>query len=142
MGFVVTKSKPFLVAPSKPTPREKLPLSPIDKIQILRSFLIPSIHVFARGGRGNDVEIVKTIRQATSEALVLYYPLAGRLVDVGDGDLCVECTGEGVGFVEASVDCSLEDANFLEHPSVIPLEELAVDHHTWKVTDPPVVMQV
>nr|CAD1816837.1 unnamed protein product [Ananas comosus var. bracteatus] len=143
MGFVVTKSKPFLVAPSKPTPRGKLPLSPIDKIQLLRSFLIPSIHVFAHGGRGSvDVEIVKTIRHATSEALVLYYPLGGRLVDVGDGDLYVECTGEGVGFVEASVDCSLENANFLEHPSVIPLEELAVDHRGWKVTDPPVIMQV
>ncbi|XP_020101461.1 acyl transferase 4-like [Ananas comosus] len=142
MGFVVTKSKPFLVAPSKPTPRGKLPLSPIDKIQLLRSFLIPSIHVFAHGGRGNDVEIVKTIRQAASEALVLYYPLAGRLVDVEGRDLYVECTGEGVGFVEASVDCSLENANFLEHPSVISLEELAVDHRGWKVTDPPVIMQV
>ncbi|XP_020101497.1 acyl transferase 4-like [Ananas comosus] len=142
MGFVVTKSKPFLVAPSKPTPRGKLPLSPIDKIQILRSLLLSYIHVFAHSDDGGSVEIVNTIRRAISEALVLYYPLAGRLVDVGDGDLSIECTGEGIGFVEASADCSLEDANFLEHPFVIPLEELAVDHRGWRVTDPPVIMQV
>ncbi|OAY64359.1 3'-N-debenzoyl-2'-deoxytaxol N-benzoyltransferase [Ananas comosus] len=142
MGSVVTKSKPLLIAPSKPTPRGKLSLSPIDKIQILQSVLIPSIHVFAHGDSGSSVEIVNTIKQAISEALVLYYPLAGRLVDVGDGDLCIECNGEGLGFVEASADCSLEDVNFLEHPSVIPLEELVVDHRGWRVTDPPVVMQV
>ncbi|OAY64364.1 3'-N-debenzoyl-2'-deoxytaxol N-benzoyltransferase [Ananas comosus] len=139
----VDPSKPFLVAPSKPTPRGKLPLSPIDKIQRLRFVLISSIHVFAYGDSGSvDVEIVNTIKQATSEALVLYYPLAGRLVDVGDGDLCIECNGEGVGFIEASADCSLEDVNFLEHPSVIPLEELVVDHRGWRVTDPPIIMQV
>ncbi|OAY72940.1 3'-N-debenzoyl-2'-deoxytaxol N-benzoyltransferase [Ananas comosus] len=142
MGSVVTKSKPFLVAPSKPTPRGKLLLSPIDKIQILRSLLVSSVHVFAHTDGGGSVEIVNTIRQAISEALVLYYPLAGRLVDVGDGDLYIESTGEGVGFVEASADCSLEDVNFLKHPSVIPLEELVVDHRGWRVTDPPVVMQV
>ncbi|XP_020101498.1 acyl transferase 4-like [Ananas comosus] len=142
MGSVVTKSKPLLIAPSKPTPRGKLSLSPIDKIQILQSVLIPSIHVFAHGDSGSSVEIVNTIKQAISEALVLYYPLAGRLMEVGDGDLCIECNGEGLGFVEASADCSLEDVNFLEHPYVIPLEELVVDHRGWRVTDPPVVMQV
>ncbi|OAY72939.1 Methanol O-anthraniloyltransferase [Ananas comosus] len=120
----------------------KLLLSPIDKIQILRSLLVSSVHVFAHADGGGSVEIVNTIRQAISEALVLYYPLAGRLVDVGDGDLYIESTGEGVGFVEASADCSLEDVNFLKHPSVIPLEELVVDHRGWRVTDPPVVMQV
>ncbi|XP_059077897.1 3'-N-debenzoyl-2'-deoxytaxol N-benzoyltransferase-like [Cryptomeria japonica] len=49
----------------------------------------------------------KIIREALSKVLVFYYPLAGRLRKKEDGKLQVECTGEGVLFVETMVDKNL-----------------------------------
>ncbi|KAL1801808.1 hypothetical protein ACET3Z_030455 [Daucus carota] len=51
---------------------------------------------------------VKVIREALSKTLVFYYPLAGRLRQGAGRKLGVECTGEGVMFVEADADVTLE----------------------------------
>ncbi|EMS66480.1 Omega-hydroxypalmitate O-feruloyl transferase [Triticum urartu] len=58
-------------------------------------------------GRPDDP--VKAIRAALREALVYYYPIAGRLREDGAGRLVVDCTAEGVVFVEAYVDARLEE---------------------------------
>ncbi|KAG9453478.1 hypothetical protein H6P81_006382 [Aristolochia fimbriata] len=49
------------------------------------------------------------IKEALSKALVYYYPLAGRIREVGpNGKLTLECTGEGVLYVEADSNIKLE----------------------------------
>ncbi|GMH01131.1 hypothetical protein Nepgr_002970 [Nepenthes gracilis] len=58
--------------------------------------------------RGND-EATEIIRDSLSKVLVHYYPLAGRLAVSPVGKLVVECTGEGVMFVEADANCSMEE---------------------------------
>ncbi|KAM7475056.1 hypothetical protein LguiB_022299 [Lonicera macranthoides] len=107
--FTVRRSEPELIAPSKPTPLEWKLLSDIDDQHSLR-FQLPLIQFY----RNNDVnssinkDPVKVIRDALAEALVFYYPFAGRLREGPGGKLIVECTGEGVLFMEADADVRME----------------------------------
>ncbi|XP_006657297.1 acyl transferase 15-like [Oryza brachyantha] len=121
--FVVTKSSPpVLVSPSEPTPAVTIRPTSTDKSRLGLSFT--ALLVFER----HVHEPADTIRRALSRALVLYYPLAGRLAVAGDGsgDVLFSCTAEGVLFVAAAAaSCTLEDVGFLRAPLVIPPADLA-----------------
>ena len=105
--FSVKREQPVLVAPAKPTPHELKPLSDIDDQEGLR-FQVPTIHVYRNHSpiRGRDLTFL--LREALAKALIFYYPFAGRLREWPGRKLAVECTGEGVLFVEADADVSLE----------------------------------
>ncbi|XVF72833.1 hypothetical protein PTKIN_Ptkin12aG0152600 [Pterospermum kingtungense] len=122
MALSVIRSRRSLVTPSQQTPSGKLELSFIDKIPVLRCYT-RTMHVYRYGP-----EASKVIREALSKALVPYYPLAGRLKDSGQNQLRVECSGEGVWFVEASVDCTLDAFNYFDNSDLsIPYDELLPD---------------
>ncbi|KAJ0743389.1 putative taxadien-5-alpha-ol O-acetyltransferase [Helianthus annuus] len=118
MEFRVTKSIESLVAPCEPTPSETLDLSRIDRLPVLRCNA-RTLHVFEpigpHGAAGS------TIREALAKALVPYYPLAGRLSSDGS---TIECTGDGVWFVETSADCSLRSVGYFEDVTTIPFDSL------------------
>jgi 13-hydroxylupinine O-tigloyltransferase len=61
---------------------------------------------------------VEVIRNAIAEALVFYYPLAGRLKEAEDagGKLVVDCNEEGVMFIEADADVTLEQFGEIKPP--------------------------
>ena len=109
-AFAVHRRKLVLVGPAGPTPRETKRLSDIDDQETLRGYL-PFVYFYRRGtgahaddDRNDPADV---IRRALGEALVPYYPLAGRLREVEGRTLVVECTGEGVAFVEADADVRL-----------------------------------
>uniref|UniRef100_A0ACD5WHE2 Uncharacterized protein n=1 Tax=Avena sativa TaxID=4498 RepID=A0ACD5WHE2_AVESA len=55
----------------------------------------------------------------------------------------IACTGEGVAFVAATANCTLEDARFLHAPLAIPLADLAVRYGgRCGVSDPLLMAQV
>uniref|UniRef100_A0A0D9ZTX3 Uncharacterized protein n=1 Tax=Oryza glumipatula TaxID=40148 RepID=A0A0D9ZTX3_9ORYZ len=144
MGFTVTRTSRSLVAPSSPTPAETLPLSVIDRVAGLRH-LVRSLHVFEAGGRNGGGEPARVvIREALGKALVEYHPFAGRFVEGdGGGEVAVACTGEGAWFVEATAACSLEEVKLLDHPMVIPKEELLPESAPdVQPLDIPLMMQV
>ncbi|KAF7022824.1 hypothetical protein CFC21_035466 [Triticum aestivum] len=119
----VAKSPPELVPPAGPTPGGVLPLSSIDKTAAVR-VSVDFIQVFPPSSdRGGDDQVA-SMRQGFARALVPYYPVAGRIAEPSPGDLVVDCTGEGVWFVEATASCSLADVNGLERPLLIPKAEL------------------
>ncbi|TVU07297.1 hypothetical protein EJB05_47347, partial [Eragrostis curvula] len=141
MSSVVTRSSPpVLVVPSKPTPAGNLPLTSTDKSRLFFSFT--SFHVFERQLH----EPAETIRRALSEALVHYYPVAGRLAagaNSGDQDVHIACTGEGVAFVSATAICTLQEIRFLRTPLVISMDDLVVRYGgPCEPSDPLVTMQV
>ncbi|KAF8696903.1 hypothetical protein HU200_036545 [Digitaria exilis] len=119
----VTKSPPSLVPPAGPTPGGSLPLSSIDKTAAVR-VSVDFIQVFPASGAGDQAASVATMREGFAKALVPYYPIAGRIAEPTQGEPEIECTGEGVWFVEAEASCSLEEARNLERPLCIPKEEL------------------
>lgn len=107
LAFTVRRRDPELVSPAAPTPLETKRLSDIDDQGTLRR-QVP-FALFYRGvpGLEEDVAPAGVIRRALSAALVQYYPLAGRLREVEGRKLVVDCTGEGVLFVEADADVRL-----------------------------------
>ncbi|KAJ8636228.1 hypothetical protein MRB53_010495 [Persea americana] len=107
MVLLVSKLGEGMVGPCEATPSDILSLSLIDALPGLRP-KVRSLHVFRQGPNAAAV-----IREALSRVLVHYYPLAGRLIH--SPLLQLACTGEGVWFVEASVQCSLEAIDYLDN---------------------------
>jgi hypothetical protein len=128
LKFTVRRQPPVMVAPAGPTPRELKWLSDIDDQDGLR-FHIPAIYFFRRdyGGDRRDDDPALVLRNAVAAALVHYYPFAGRLRELEGRKLAVDCTGEGVLFIEADADVRLDDFGDALHPPFPGFEELIFD---------------
>ncbi|EAZ15066.1 hypothetical protein OsJ_30477 [Oryza sativa Japonica Group] len=117
--LVARRSKPELVAPSRPTPHDTKLLSDLDDFRNHYEYT-PLVAFFRTSSTGNIPSAPPpemTIRRAIAEALVYYYPLAGRLRELPCGKLVVDCTEEGVVFVAAEADLRLAD---LGEPLLLP----------------------
>lgn len=115
LQFKVARKPAVLVAPSLSTPKESLYLSNIDDQAGLR-FHIPIVQFYRFDPSKKGQDPARVIREGLAKALVFYYPFAGRLRDAPGGKLVVDCTGEGVLFVEADADVALEEFGDLQPP--------------------------
>ncbi|CAH8267746.1 unnamed protein product [Arabidopsis lyrata] len=116
--FVVEKSEVVLVKPSKPTPDVTLSLSTIDN-DPNNEVILDILCVFAPNPYVQDhadYHPASFIQLALSNALVYYYPLAGKLHRLtSDQTLQLDCTeGDGVPLIKATASCSLSSLNYLE----------------------------
>lgn len=135
MDFSVTRINRSLVSPSEPTPSGMLDLSVIDRLPVLRCNA-RTLHIFRYGPKAAEV-----LCKALSKALVPYYPLAGRLNVSAENQLQVACSGEGIWFVEASANCTLEAVNSFDDTAAIPYDKLLPDPPPQEI-DPLIQMQV
>lgn len=126
--FKARRSEPKLVAPARPTPHETKALSDLDDQKTLRYY--ETVVGFFRSRCGHSSrpdDPAKAIKAALAEALVYYYPIAGRLREAAGGKLVVDCTAEGVVFVEADADVRLEEFGEPLLPPYPCVEELLCD---------------
>ncbi|MED6116009.1 hypothetical protein PIB30_096058, partial [Stylosanthes scabra] len=107
MVFKARRNPAELVVPAGPTPHELKLLSDIDDQQGLR-YQLPLVLFFPYQPSMAGKDPVHVIREALSKALVFYYPLAGRFREGPRGKLMVDCTAEGVLFIEADADVTLD----------------------------------
>ncbi|KAJ4746284.1 HXXXD-type acyl-transferase family protein [Rhynchospora pubera] len=128
LTFNVHRKEAVLIAPAEQTPHEFKRLSDIDDQEGLR-FHVPIIQFYRYNPSMKGRDPAKVIRDALAKALVPYYPFAGRLREIQDGSrkLVVECTGEGVLFIEADADVRFEQFGDLLQPPFPCLEELLFD---------------
>ncbi|KAL6348281.1 hypothetical protein AAG906_005578 [Vitis piasezkii] len=124
--FSVKRHDPEFVRPTNPTPREVKQLSDIDDQEGLR-FQVPVIMFYPNNPLMKGKDPVKVIREALGKALVYYYPFAGRLIEGDNRKLMVDCTGEGVLFIEADADTTLENLGDAIQPMCPCFEELLYD---------------
>ncbi|KMZ62258.1 putative Benzyl alcohol O-benzoyltransferase [Zostera marina] len=123
LSLTVTRKKPVLVAPAETTPHEFKLLSDLDDQEGLR-FQIPIIQFYRHNPAVVNRDPAAIIKLALSKTLVRYYPFAGRLREAPNRKLGVDCTGEGVMFVEADADASLTDFGDSLEPPFPCLDEL------------------
>lgn len=123
LTFTVHRRDAVLVAPAETTPREFKRLSNVDDQDGLR-FHIPVIQFYGNHPSMVGQDPCKVIREALARALVFYYPFAGRLREKEGRKLVVECTGEGVLFIEADADVRLDQFGDSLQPPFPGLEEL------------------
>ncbi|XP_018821694.1 taxadien-5-alpha-ol O-acetyltransferase [Juglans regia] len=107
MGSSVHVKEAVMIIPCEPTPARVLTLSAIDSQLFLR-FTIEYLLVYrpARPGLDHDVHLATArLKAALAQALVPYYPLAGRVRAKPDGSsLEVVCRAQGALFIEAISD--------------------------------------
>ncbi|KAI4976524.1 hypothetical protein ZWY2020_050131 [Hordeum vulgare] len=127
--FTARRSMPELVMPARPTPRETKILSDVDDCYDLRIYSFGIEFFRCRPCGCPTLSPAKAVKVALAEALVYYYPIAGRLREIlHTNKLVVDCTGEGVVFVEASADVGLKEfGNPSPRPPYPCIEELLCD---------------
>ncbi|KAH6801889.1 hypothetical protein C2S51_033335 [Perilla frutescens var. frutescens] len=91
------------IKPSSPTPKsmQKHQLSFLD--QLAPPFFMPLVYFYSSNAQIPNSQKSNHLKKSLSEALSIYYPLAGRLVD----NLHVDCNDGGVPFSEVQADCDL-----------------------------------
>ncbi|KAK9144088.1 hypothetical protein Sjap_003991 [Stephania japonica] len=124
--FTVRRKEPEFVVPAEPTPHEFKQLSDIDDQEGLR-FQIPVIQFYRKDDSMRALDPVRVIREAVARALVFYYPFAGRLREGPGRKLTVECTGEGVVFIEGDADVELKQFGDALQPPFPCLDQLLFD---------------
>ncbi|XWS64986.1 hypothetical protein CRYUN_Cryun05aG0052100 [Craigia yunnanensis] len=124
--FTVRRHEEELVVPAMPTPHECKLLSDIDDQQGLR-YQMPGIHFYRYNSCMKGKDPAKVIKEALAQALVFYYPFAGRLREGPNGKLMVDCTGEGVLFIEADANVTFDEFGDEFYPPFSCFDELLYD---------------
>ncbi|XP_051148642.1 spermidine hydroxycinnamoyl transferase-like [Andrographis paniculata] len=98
-----------LVQPAEPTWSGSMPLSEIDQLGVLSH--TPSIYVYRppQDWAAPPRRIFETLRSSLSKALVIFYPLAGRLRWLPGSRLELDCNAGGARLIEAESGATLDD---------------------------------
>ncbi|XP_056861057.1 shikimate O-hydroxycinnamoyltransferase-like isoform X2 [Raphanus sativus] len=99
-----------IVKPAEETPIHSLWLSNLDLIQVRFHM---GILYFYNPCSSYNLPNTRSLIDALSKVLVLFYPAAGRLQKDKNGRLEIRCNGEKVLLVEAETDSTIQDIGLL-----------------------------
>ncbi|CAM0909951.1 unnamed protein product [Alopecurus aequalis] len=139
MSLIVTKSSPVVVVGAS---EPKAPLGGIiDLTSFDRCFApAPTTLILVFNQPINDP--IGTVKKALSQALVHYYPMAGRLAGADEEEPThIVCTGESVPFLDASASCALDDIVMMSPLHHVDLA-LCYPAEYCRLIDPLLLMQV
>ncbi|GJZ59088.1 shikimate O-hydroxycinnamoyltransferase-like protein [Tanacetum coccineum] len=133
MKIVVREST--MVMPAKEMPRIKLWNSNLDLI-------VPDVHssrvYIYRPNAANKLFDMKVMKDALSKALVVFYPMGGRLKEDENGRVEIDCQGQGVLLVEAESDGVVDDfddfAPSLELRKLVPTVDYSLGIESYPLT--------
>ncbi|KAK4479458.1 hypothetical protein RD792_014972 [Penstemon davidsonii] len=140
---MVTFKATHIVRPAEPTQNEAMYLNACDQIKDRTH--TPTIYFYKHSpvlDSGEDV--IQRLQHSLSKALVLFYPLAGRLswAEEGGSRVVLHCNGKGVPIFEAESDSTVEDfGDFTPTPSIQALIP-SVDYTTPIDEIPLVIVQL
>ncbi|XP_020082532.1 hydroxycinnamoyltransferase 1-like [Ananas comosus] len=96
-----------MVRPSESTPQRRLWNSNLDLVVV--RWHTPSVYFYRRARILNNFFDAAVLEAALARVLVQFYPVAGRLARDEDGRIEIDCNAEGVLFVVAEADCTVDD---------------------------------
>ncbi|KAK4479694.1 hypothetical protein RD792_015224 [Penstemon davidsonii] len=127
-----------LVRPAEATPNGSLWISNIDVV--MHNYHTPSVYFYRRPSGVANFFDSAVLKAALGRALVAFYPAAGRLNMNKDGRIEINCNSEGVLYVEAESDGSLDDLGeyFTPKPDLIliPIVDYSKGISTWHICSP------
>ncbi|CAA7039443.1 unnamed protein product [Microthlaspi erraticum] len=146
----VTINHKFRVHPSSPTPADQSPhhtlyLSNLDDLIGARVFT-PSVYFYRSTNnqpKNGESLVLKRLQDALTEVLVPYYPLSGRLREVGNGKLQVFFGEEqGALMVSANSLMALADLGDLTvpNPAWLPLIFQHPGEEAYKILEMPLLI--
>ncbi|KAJ7971911.1 spermidine hydroxycinnamoyl transferase-like [Quillaja saponaria] len=100
------------VTPYEPTPNVKFSLSDCDQIKLPTH--APMLYVYKPNKKFSVGNPIETLTNSLSQALVHYYPIAGRLCLIEGGRFEVHCNSMGVQLLEAFCEADLDEFDDFE----------------------------
>nr|XP_043623587.1 shikimate O-hydroxycinnamoyltransferase-like [Erigeron canadensis] len=105
----ITVNKSSIIKPSKTTPTQQLWTSNLDLVVGRIHILTVYFYRKPNGGSSSSFFDPNVMKKSLADVLVSFYPMAGRLGRDENGRIAIDCNNEGVLFVEAESDSTLDD---------------------------------
>ncbi|XP_059640775.1 shikimate O-hydroxycinnamoyltransferase-like [Cornus florida] len=128
-----------MVRPAEDTPTRRLWISSLDIV--VSNFHTPSVYFYRPTGSCNFFD-AGVLKRSLSRALVPFYPVAGRLRRDEDGRTEIYCNGDGVLFVVAETDSTVDDLGDFAPTSKLRCLVPAVDYSGGIESFPLLVLQL
>ncbi|GLT43609.1 hypothetical protein SLA2020_175480 [Shorea laevis] len=104
---IITIKRTSSIRPARDTPAKRLWMSRLDLRTMPRNH-VPALFFYKPNG-SPDFFQAQVLKEALSNVLVPFYPMAGRLGRDESGRIEIICNAEGVLFIEAEADGVLDD---------------------------------
>ncbi|KAI8019726.1 Spermidine hydroxycinnamoyl transferase [Camellia lanceoleosa] len=104
---MVTLKASYMVKPTKETPTGLMYLSEFDQLVAITH--APTVYFYQPSGELTLNSVIHTLKDSLSKALIIFYPLAGRLQWIARGRLQINCNSMGAQFFEAESEAKIDD---------------------------------